>query len=455
MSQSISSCEKREITLPPPGQLLGQYNASGQAVQEVVWLDDLPLALLSTQETIRDNTATGTATGTTYVGTWSTLTSPHGYWGSNYRSAAVDTSAQPASATWRLNVSGSHKLYARWPVQANASAQARYQIQHSAGSTTVRVDQRQDGTAWVYLGQYLLSPSSLITLSAQPDGVVAADAIKAVSTNEAARVFYVHSDHLNTPRTVVNTQGQLRWRWLTEPWGQQPPEDNPSNLGVFTTALRLPGQLYDVESTLHYNTYRDYFPDLGRYLQSDPIGLQGGINTYAYVSGNPVSKIDPLGLLEHFMMELNGQSMSSLECGCRENYPAFTGNPPYRNNPDATTQANIGPAPEGWYYIVDRPQGGLGGQVMSFVTGKDEWFALYRNDGTPGDDTVEKGVVRREIRLHPKGPRGTSLGCVTLNNQADYDRLRKRLLSTTTGVIPGTNIKYYGTILLYRPSMGW
>ena len=284
-----------------PGQLLGQYNASGQAVQEVVWLDDLPLALLSTQETIRDNTATGTATGTTYVGTWSTLTSPHGYWGSNYRSAAVDTSAQPASATWRLNVSGSHKLYARWPVQANASAQASYQIQHSAGSTTVRVDQRQDGTAWVYLGQYLLSPSSLITLSAQPDGVVAADAIKAVSTNEAARVFYVHSDHLNTPRTVVNTQGQLRWRWLTEPWGQQPPEDNPSNLGVFTTALRLPGQLYDVESTLHYNTYRDYFPDLGRYLQSDPIGLEGGINTYSYVNGNPVSMIDPLGLTGCFV----------------------------------------------------------------------------------------------------------------------------------------------------------
>ena len=279
-----------------PGQLLGQYNASGQALQEVVWLDDLPLAVLSTQETVRDNTATGTATGTTYVGTWSTWTTPYGYWGNNYRRAEADSSASPASATWRLNVTGSHKLYARWPGQAGASAQATYQIQHSAGSTSVRVDQRQDGSAWVYLGQYTLSPSHLITLTAQPDGAVLADAIKAVNTQEAARLFYVHTDHLNTPRTIVNTQGQVRWRWLTEPWGQQPPEDNPSGLGVFTTALRLPGQLYDVESNLHYNTYRDYHPNLGRYVQSDPIGLQGGINTYAYVEGNPVSWSDVLGL---------------------------------------------------------------------------------------------------------------------------------------------------------------
>jgi RHS repeat-associated protein len=106
------------------------------------------------------------------------------------------------------------------------------------------------------------------------------------------------AERLNTPRLVADAAGTTVWRWdQAEPFGNNPADEDPdANSVAFDLPLRLPGQRYDKETNLHYNYFRDYSPDIGRYIESDPIGLRGGLNTYAYSAQNPLSFFDPFGL---------------------------------------------------------------------------------------------------------------------------------------------------------------
>ncbi|WPN57971.1 RHS repeat-associated core domain-containing protein [Pseudomonas sp. P9_31] len=102
--------------------------------------------------------------------------------------------------------------------------------------------------------------------------------------------FYIHSDHLNTPRIVTNAVQEIVWEWKSDAFGLE------KTSGYLTLNLRFPGQYYDAETGLHYNYFRNYDPEIGRYLESDPTGLKGGMNTYGYVNGNPLKFVDPFGL---------------------------------------------------------------------------------------------------------------------------------------------------------------
>jgi RHS repeat-associated protein len=112
-----------------------------------------------------------------------------------------------------------------------------------------------------------------------------------------ATLHYVLADHLNTPRVVTNQAQQVVWRWENqEPFGNSPPEENPSGLGSFEFPLRFPGQVFDRETGTLYNWHRDLDPATGRYVQSDPMGIEGGINPYLYAYASPLLFIDPDGL---------------------------------------------------------------------------------------------------------------------------------------------------------------
>jgi RHS repeat-associated protein len=138
--------------------------------------------------------------------------------------------------------------------------------------------------------------------------------IAVLSDHDASTYQFVETDHLGTPRAVIHpVENNIAWRWniTNTAFGEHTATNNPDGDAVtYTFNLRYPGQLYDSESGLHYNRFRDYEPGRGGYIESDPIGLAGGISTYGYVGGNPVTGFDPLGLFNATAYEVPNSSGS-------------------------------------------------------------------------------------------------------------------------------------------------
>jgi len=121
--------------------------------------------------------------------------------------------------------------------------------------------------------------------------------------DSSGAVVYVHTDHLGSPRLATDLSQIVVWRWVSDAFGLAGVDEDPDgDTNITTIYHRFAGQYFDEEHGLHYNYHRYYDPQIGRYITSDPIGLQGGLNTYGYVLHNPLKYIDPDGRLVWFVI---------------------------------------------------------------------------------------------------------------------------------------------------------
>ncbi len=201
-------------------------------------------------------------------------------YGTNGRLATVVT----AGVTTRYRYNGFGERVEKAGVGGNST----YYLYDMAGHLIGEYD--RNGKAeqeTVYLGDL---PVAVLKSGAQ---------ITPLNQISVAAVYAVYADHIFTPRVIARlSDDRIVWRWDdTDPFGLQQPEESPSALPKFTYNPRFPGQVFDRETNSHYNYFRDYDPQTGRYIQSDPIGLNGGANTYSYAGSNPLTLFDPTGEL--------------------------------------------------------------------------------------------------------------------------------------------------------------
>ncbi len=229
--------------------------------------------------------------------------------------------------------------------------------------------------------------------------------------------YFVHSDHLATPYMLTDNTQQVVWRIENQtPFGEGQINSDPDGNGEsIEFNLRFPGQYFDSETGTNYNYFRDYDPSLGRYVQSDPIGLDGGLNTYGYALQNPLRWIDPLGLTVSCTYD---QASGQLRCTDditnqqTVNEQCYSGAPGAVNDGSQQNTPHVGPIPSGDYDVGsgvgDR---GTGPQSLSltptvnnnqFPSTRDPNSFLMHGDNSQGNQSASQGCI-----ICPRNTRNT------------------------------------------------
>jgi RHS repeat-associated protein len=259
------------------------------------------------------------------------------------------------------------------------------------------------------LGEYLPSGARVAEYVWLDDLLVAVLKAHAGSTWQI-----VETDALGTPRAIIHPGTHATvWRWdlATTVFGEHAPSVDPDGNGLgYAFNLRYPGQYADGLG-VHYNYLRDYDPATGRYIQSDPIGLRGGMNSYTYAGGNPMLRIDPLGLCWEYAQATGVLTHVDDDDATRRTVATngYSGHGAGVNNPSMQHVQKEGPIPLG-SYTIGRQQTHVGANgplpaSMRLTPDPDNEMHgrsgfLIHGDNSRGDRTASEGciILARAIR---------------------------------------------------------
>ncbi len=299
----------------PSGELLGEYDATGQAIREYVYLEGQPIAQIQQDNQpygidFTQNPILSYGGGTSQDISGSVETSSDGVImvGNTWKKIAFPYTVTPNTIlAFDFESTQQGELHGIGFDTDDAISPDRSFIVYGTQSWGIRSEGRYSGSGQQHfeipVGNYFTGSMQWLTLTndhdvAEPTGESRFRNVRvyeagAETGDEGSALVYLHTDHLGTVVKATDPAQNVVWDAVRRPFGERAVE-----VAQVEVLLGFAGQYFDQESGNFQNYFRDYDPTTGRYLQSDPIGQAGGLNTYSYVSNRPLSFVDPMGLAE-------------------------------------------------------------------------------------------------------------------------------------------------------------